>query len=201
MELDAVIKAMEANDGQTKTAAEQPAAPVENTQLDAALEKAAGAPAQEIDAVDVLMKTANELAGTEKEADISHAALCGQAFADGAIAKLAAYDAQVQRAALEEEKVAMAQGYQQPVAYPEEPKYYPEQGMSKVAAESMEFSDDEVVKLAADAGYQATLEKVAEDYNAGHDAALQEVHDTAATEFLKGAAETETLLNMIEQQQ
>jgi len=261
MELDAVIKAMEANDGQTKTAA---AVPVGKSQLNAALEKAAGVPVAQVDAVDVLMKTANELAGTEKEADISHAALCGQAFADGAIAKLAAYDVQVQRAALEEEKVAMAfQPVQTPgagmskiaaasmefsdddvvkiasevgyaatqdlmaqdqgmskeaaasmefsdddvVKIASEVGYaatqdlmVQDQGMSKIAAASMEFSDDDVVKIASEVGYASTQEKIAADYNAGHDDALQEVHNVAATEFLKGAAETETLLGMIEQQ-
>jgi hypothetical protein len=235
MELEAVIKSMEANDGHVKSAAAQTPAVADNTNLKAALEKAAGTPAraQEVDAVQVLMKTASELAGTEKEAEVAHAALCGQAFADGAIAKLAAYDAQVQQVALQEAKVASyaappqmeapmepmskiaaatvdvedqdiakfaaEAGYEHTMKLLEQEKQA--SGMSKFAESTMGMSDDEIVKLAAEAGYQDTLEKLAADYNAGHDDALQQVHDVAATEFLKGAAETEAMLNIIEQQQ
>ena len=184
MELDKVISQMEANEGQQKTAAETPAAdPVEYTELSAALEKAAGAPepeGEEADAVAILMKQANELAGTEKEADIAHAALCGQAFADGAIAKFAAYDAQTRQMST--------------------PEPAPANPMSKVAAATEGMPDEEVVKVAANAGYQVTLEKLAADYNAGHDAALQDVHDQASAEFLKGAAEAEILVNVAQQQ-
>jgi uncharacterized protein YihD (DUF1040 family) len=251
MELDKVIAQMENNDGQTKVASQQ-AAPVATPNLSAALEKAAGVPVQDADAIDVLMKTANELAGTEKEADVAHAALCGQAFADGAIAKLAAYDAQVQQLALQETKVAayipegmskvaaasMELNDEEIVKLASEVGYQTTMnelmgGMSKVAAASMELSDDEIVKLASEVGYQTTvealggeemskvaaatadmsddevvklasevgyqhtIEKIAEEYNEGHNDALQQVHDQAAGEFLKGAAETETLLNML----
>ncbi len=182
MDLQSVIQAMETGDGQTKTAAEAPSA--ESTNLDAALEKAAApvapaSPVAEVDAVEALMKSASELAGTEKESEIAHAALCGQAFADGAISKLAAYDAQVQQAALQEPKIAA-------MAAPIAPA---------PAAEV----DDELIKAAAEAGYQETLQKVAEEYKSGHDTALQEVHNKAATEFLKGAGEVEALCELAAQ--
>ncbi len=181
MDLETTIERMEAEEGQMKSAAALPASPAK-TNLDAALEKAAAAPApatpvvQEMDAVDALMKTANALAGTEKEADIAHAAICGQAFADGAISKLAAYDAQVQRAVLETTKQAAAVGA--PAAQ----------------------SDDDLIKAAAEQGYQDTLEKMSAEYQSGHDDALQQVHDQAATEFLKGAAEVEALVDIAAQQ-
>jgi len=171
MELDAVIKAMEANEeGQVKSAAA-----VNPSELSAAVEKAASAPpapVAEVDAVQALLKTANELAGTEKEAEISHAALCGQAFADGAIAKFAAYDAQVQKASIA----------------PEAPD------MSKV-------SEDQEAQLqaAAEYGYKLAHDKMAEDYRTGHSEAMQQVHALAASEFIKGAAEVTVLVDLINQ--
>ncbi len=174
MNLDAVIKAMEANEGHTKSAAVQPQPSAERATLSSALEKAAGAPVAPVaalDAVEVLMKTANELAGTEKEAEISHAAICGQAFADGAIAKFAAYDVQAKQVELETVKSA---GYAAPVA---------EAKLQEAAAQ----------------GYNFAMEKMAEDYNAGHNEALQQVHDTAAVEFIKGASEVEVMVHLINQ--
>jgi len=172
MELDAVIKAMESRDeGQTKSAA------AENTsRFAAAVEKAASAPSQsvaDVDAVQALLKTANELAGTEKEAEISHAALCGQAFADGAIAKFAAYDTQVQKA-------NMVQG----------------------APHMAKVSEDHEAQLqaAAEYGYKLAHDKMAEEYNAGHSEALQQVHQIAAAEFIKGAAEVTVLVDLLRQQ-
>lgn len=173
MLLNEIIRQMEDSEGQTKSAAAPEEAP--DVKLNKALEKAAGtanrtaAQDSSVDAVDVLFKTANALAGTEKEAEVAHAALCGQAFADGAIAKFAAYDAQMQTV-----KTA---------------------GMS-----TQDMSDEALVKAAAEAGYQETLEKLSAEYQAGHDAALQDVHDQAATEFLKGAAEVEVMVNLVQQQ-
>ena len=174
MNLDAVIKAMEANEGHTKSAAAQPQPSEEKEKLVSALEKAAevpAAPVAELDAVAVLMKTANELAGTEKEAEVSHAAICGQAFADGAIAKFAAYDAQAKQAELSTVK----------------------------SAEANAPATEDQLKEAAAIGYQAAMDKIAEDYEAGHNEALQQVHNTAAAEFIKGASEVEVMVQLINQ--
>ena len=175
MELKDIINQMEDGTAGQEKSASAPAAPANQQQsLDAALEKAAGAPpvqAEPVDAVAALMKTANELAGTEKEAEISHAAICGQAFADGAIAKFAAYDAQVQQA-----------------------------GVSKEASAEPQV-DDELIKAAAEQGYKEAQEKLAGEYQAGHNEALQQVHDMAASEFIKGAAEVEVMVQMAEQAQ
>ncbi len=173
MELDAIISAMEANEGQTKTAAAPQYPSIDQSVLNAALEKAAGTPVPvaEVDAVQTLLKTANELAGTEKQAEVSHAAICGQAFADGAIAKFASYDAQVKQAEL----AAPAQ-------------------MPKEAADF-----DGQLEAAAEYGYKLAHEKMAEDYNEGHNEALQQVHDVAATEFIKGASEVDVMVQLINQ--
>ncbi len=175
MDLENIINQMEATEGQEKSAAAQGVPSSQEVNLNAALEKAAGAPpvqAAPVDAVAALMKTANELAGTEKEAEVSHAAICGQAFADGAIAKFAAYDAQVQTANLHKEAAVHPQN---------------------------NVDDDALIKAAAEQGYQDAQEKLAADYQAGHDEALQQVHDLAAGEFLKGAAEVEVMVQMAEQ--
>jgi hypothetical protein len=172
MELDAVIKAMEANEqGQTKSAAA-----TDSSVVASAIEKAASAPpapTADADAVHALLKTANELAGTEKEAEISHAALCGQAFADGAIAKFAAYDAQVQQAELQNNAYVMP----------------------KVAADQ-----EEQMYAAAEYGYKLAHDKMAADYQEGHNEALRQVHDLAAAEFVKGAAEVTVLVDLLKQQ-
>ena len=170
MDLDTVIKAMEANEqGQTNVAAA-------DEKLAAAVDKVASAPAapaadNNVDAVQAVLKTANELAGAEKEAEISHAALCGQAFADGAIAKFAAYDAQVQQAQLKAP------------------------ALNKVA----EVSEDQLV-AAAEYGYKLAHDKMAEDYDAGHREALQHVHQSAMAEFVKGAAEVQVMVDLISRQ-
>lgn len=182
MELNDVIKSMEA--GQVKSASALEAAPsAQQTNLDAALEKVAGAVpvavAAPVDAVAALMKTANDLAGTEKEAEIAHSALCGQAFADGAIAKFAAYDAQAQQAAPILKEAA-------PIAPFGAPSH---------------LSDDDAVKAAAEQGYREAQNKIAADFKDGYDAALQQVHDTAASEFLKGAAEVEVMVEMAQRAQ
>lgn len=172
MDLDAIISAMEANEGHTKSAAAAPTTPsIDQSILNAALEKAAGAPSApvaETDAVQALLKTANELAGTEKEAEISHAAICGQAFADGAIAKFASYDAQVAQA-----------------------------GVAPMAKHAE--NHDAELQAAAEYGYKLAHDKMAEDYNAGHNEALQQVHDVAANEFIKGASEVEVMVQLINQ--
>jgi len=107
MDLKEVLKQME--EGQEKVAAAQRGTPAvvpqEANALAAALEKAAAAITPEekgaTDAVNALQVVAEKLAAQEREADLAHANLCGQAFADGAINKFAAWDAVT--------KMAMAQ--------------------------------------------------------------------------------------------
>ena len=173
MDLDAIISAMEANEGHTKSAAAQQPPSVNPSVLDNALEKAAHtqAPVAGVDAVQALLKTANELAGTEKQAEISHASICGQAFADGAIAKFASYDAQVHQAAAE--------------------------GSAGIPKEAGDI--DSQLEAAAEYGYKLAHDKMAEDYNEGHNEALQQVHDVAASEFIKGASEVDVMVQLINQ--
>ena len=219
MNLDQVIKDMEASSGLEKEAA----APNTEADLTAALEKAATAPVAETSAdsgnvVESLMKMATQMAGTEKEAEVAHMALCGQAFADAAVSRLEQWEGQAKNAMAqapqaqaqpeinEEElvKAAAEFGYKETmekVAAAQQKAETADPEAEKLAEAVSRMSDDELVKVAAEAGYQETLEKVAADFKAGEDQALQEVHDTAATEFLKGAAETEKMLNFVQQQQ
>lgn len=184
MDLNEVLKAME--EGQTKVAAatapENPEA-LENAESEAlagALSKAAQAVTapESSDPVDSLMQMAESLAGAEKDAEVAFAALCGQAFGDALINKMAAYNAQAQQVAALPETVTN------------------ENALSKIAAEILEQNNPELVqKIAAEAGYADTMEKAAADYQAGQQEALKDVHTLAVGEFLKGAAETEVLLN------
>jgi len=107
--------------------------------------------AEEKNPVDDLLKVASDLAEQEKASEVKEAALCGAAFADAAIQRFAAFDAQM--------KTAAAQGY-------------------------------DAAQAAVD-----PQEKLAADYQAGEAVALQEIQTAAMEEFLKGAAETEVLLD------
>ncbi len=266
MDLDQVLEEMQANETQTKVASAPAAIPAERSDaLLHALEKTAQAPVQPVgaggDVVDDLVKMASELAGTEKEAEVAHASLLGQAFADAAISKFASYEAQATQelAYAEQQKIAAAPYYddgdyatdeelekvavlgygdayalaeaemeKEAASYEDEEDY---EELQKIAAEvgyadaanlvqaEMEkeagyddeaaeidyfvktASDDDVIKVASEAGYSDTIEKIAEDYQEGHDEALQEVHDVAMGEFLKGAAETESIINAIQSAQ
>lgn len=201
MDLSTVIAQLEAQD-QTKTAA-APSPTVEarlQGALAATLEKTAASatpPTASDDPVAGLMKMASELAGSEKEAELALANLLGQAFADGALAKFAAYDAQV--------KIAMAQqdetGEIEVLA-----KTAAEQGyndvMSLAVAEQQEkvagMDDESLVKVAAEKGYNDVIEKVAEaQFEQGFNEQVSQIHKVACGEFLKGAAETEMLLNQV----
>ncbi len=288
MDLDQVLEEMQANETQTKVASAPNAIPAGRSDaLLHALEKTAYAPVQPVgaagDVVDDLVKMASELAGTEKEAEVAHASLLGQAFADAAISKFASYEAQATRelAYVEQQKVAAAPhyddsdyatdaelekiaglGYADAAALVQaemgegtvtddelekvaelgyadaaslvnsemgegtvteselekvaelgyadaanlvQAEMEKEAGYGDEAAEIDYFvktaSDDEVIKVASEAGYSDTVEKIAEDYQEGHDEALQEVHDVAMGEFLKGAAETESIINALSSQQ
>lgn len=73
-------------------------------------EKTASAP--RMSPQEALMKQAELLVGSEKQAEVEHAKILGLAFADAAITKWAAYDAQLKYAAAQEEKYAAAGYYQ-----------------------------------------------------------------------------------------
>jgi hypothetical protein len=206
MDLNSVLKAME--DGQTKTAAENtPVATAEAGALASALEKAAQAiPSRDGgNPVDALMNMAENLAGAEKEAEVAFAAVCGQAFADAAISKFAAYDAQAQIVRAQ----APRQGKEAGMSNEELAKIAAEGGYNaamRVATQGSQekmaaAEENELVKLAATKGYEDTMEKAAADYQAGQQEALNEVHAVAYGEFLKGAAEAEVTLNGLRAQQ
>lgn len=146
------------------------------------------------DPVDDLKKIAADLAGTEKSAELEHAKALGSAFADAVLNKFAAYDAELRKTAsqttpeLEEAiKAAAAQGYQDTNAVLQQQSPYLDQ-LEKAAA-------------AGDPNAQAQLQKIAEEeYTAGQNQALEDVHNLAATEFMKGAMEVGELLKLMEAQ-
>lgn len=197
MDLQQVIAQLEAQD-QTKTAAAVPLASVEarlQGALADTLEKTAASvtpPTATDDPVAGLMKMASELAGSEKEAELALANMLGQAFADGALAKFAAYDAQV--------KIAMSQ---QSSGEPTEDllKQAAEYGYNLAVQQMQEqqgSSNDLLMKKAAEAGYNAVVEKVAaSQFEDGFNTEVANIHTVACGEFLKGAAETEMLLNAV----
>jgi len=210
MEFGKLIESIQANDTE-KTAA----APAEETDagkaLEAALEKVAASAPQEApnaaDPVDDLMKIAADLAGTEKEAELQHAALLGHAFADAAIGTWAAYDAELSKAASEQGaevneqvKQAALQGYQDTVAalnrgVPQE----------KVAGESEEI--EHLVKQAEAQGYsredvynalnELSTKTASEQFVMGQQAAVDEVYAAAYNEFMKGAAVCATVIQAV----
>jgi hypothetical protein len=202
MDLAKVIEQLEAQDLQKTAAAVAPPSVEARLQgaLAATLEKTAASvtpPSGSDDPVQGLMKMASELAGSEKEAELALANMLGQAFADGALAKFAAYDAHV--------KIAMAQEIE---SNQDETlvKSAAEQGYSdvmtlaaQVEQEKIAGLDDEsLVKVAAEQGYNDVMEKVAEaQFEHGFNEQVGEIHTVACGEFLKGAAETEVLLNNV----
>ena len=196
MDLESILNQMETQ-GQDKTAGELPQnvdAKLQSALVDAVQKTAATvAPAPKVAAaspVDDLMKIAETLAGTEKEAELAHAALLGNMFGEAAIAKFAAYDAQVKIAMSKEAATPDEALLKEAVAY----------GYNLAQQEKTAASDDDLLKLAAQKGYEDTQEKIArEQYAAGHDQGLQDIHTAAMTEFMKGAAEVEMLVNLAAQ--
>lgn len=191
MDLSNVIAQLEAQE-QQKTASDSPSveARLQSVLADTLEKTAASAtPVPEADdPVAGLMKQASQLAGAEQETELALANMLGQAFADGAIAKFAAYDAQVKIAMAQEEadssllKSAASQGYADAV--------------SLLKQAQNENSDEAILKQAAEQGYNDAAEKIAEaQYTEGFNAQVNEIHKIACGEFLKGAAETELLLN------
>ena len=192
------------------------AAPVEETDagkaLEAALQKVAASTPQQStgsgDPLTDLMKIAADLAGTEKEGEIKHAAILGHTFADAALGTWAAYDAELSKTASEsathineQVKSAALQGYQDTVA-----ALAANQSHEKVAdTEEVET----LVKQAEAQGYSredvyAALNelntKTAEDQFAmGQQAAVDEVYTAVYNEFLKGAAVAANVLEIARQ--
>lgn len=212
MEFGKLIESIQASDTE-KTAAAPAAETDASKALEAALEKvAASAPLQTghaADPVEDLMKIAADLAGTEKEAELQHAALLGHAFADAAIGTWAAYDAELSKHASEEAvgvneqvKQAALQGYYDTVAalnagVPQE----------KVAADGDEIK--QLVKQAQAQGYsredvytalnELNTKTASEQFVIGQQAAVDEVYATAYNEFMKGAAVAATVIQAVHQ--
>lgn len=165
--------------------------------LEQALEKTAAAPVSKpVDPVEALMVKAAQLAGADQEANKAEATMLGAALADGFLAKMAAAEQEVKVAHAQLPPVQRLQQLAAPLAAPLvstlESTVDPE--IEKIAS-VLELQDvPSMQKMAADAGYQAVMEKAAEDWQIGHDAALQEVANGAYAEFIKGAAETEEML-------
>lgn len=208
MDLENVLNAMEQKEEQEKVASAGSASPPEEAKLAAALDAAVGssapaasAPAAGGDTISDLMKMASELAGTEKEAELAHAALLGQAFADSAINKFAAYEtaAGTVAPATKEAAAPTAQGdlkkaaqYGYDLAVKEIQQA--EEAQEKLAAAAETMSPDDLKKFAADKGWSQVLEKMAADYKQGFDQAIEEAKVAAAQEFIKGAAEVDVLI-------
>lgn len=196
--IDSIIKQMEAPQGISKQAAATQvpqAGAVEMGNLKEALAKTASAtpvaPAAAADPVEGLMVKAAKLAGADHQTNVAEANMLGAAIADGFLAKMASA----------ENSAKVAQANLPPAQYatatlapwtPPVPTIHPE--IEKIAGELEHLDTASMQKLAADAGYQTVMEKAAEDYKVGHDAALQEVANVAYGEFVKGAAETEEML-------
>jgi hypothetical protein len=211
MEFGKLIESIQS--GETEKIA---AAPAEETDagkaLEVALEKvAAAAPQQAAESGDPLtdlMKMASDMAGTEKEVEVKHAALLGHTFADAAIGTWAAYDAELTKNASEsvtqvneQVKEAAIKGYQDTVA-----ALATEQTPEKVAGtEDVET----LVKQAEAQGYsredvytalnELSTKTAEEQFTMGQQTAVDEVYTTVYNEFLKGAAVAANVLEVAPQ--
>jgi NADH dehydrogenase/NADH:ubiquinone oxidoreductase subunit G len=165
-----------------KTAASVPTDALKTAMSDAlkagektAAEQAKPGPVEEV------MKVAAEMANAEMDAAVKQAQILGAALYDGAVARAAQY----QKAA-EELPAAPAK-----IASTQDPEF------SKFASEN-----PELVKQAAQLGYDQTragLEKMADDaYTKGWNDTVEAIYKTAATEFMKAAQITGS---MVEQYQ
>lgn len=190
MQLEQLLKSIERGETE-KTASSQDTTPNTDDQLKAALgralEKVAGEEqtkeAADADPVDALLKIANDLEGVEKQAEIELATSMGRAFADAAVNRWAEFNGQLKQAQYEEQQklASMQAGYQ--------------------TGQQMLADADMQIKQAQAQGNHALAEKLAADqYNAGQEAALVDIHNTAAIEFLKGAAEIETITEALAQE-
>jgi len=212
MEFGKLIESLEVNETE-KTAAAAPAEEIDaGKALEAALEKvAASAPSQSTESGDPLtdlMKIASDLAGTEKEGEIKHAALLGHTFADAALGTWAAYDAELRKQASEsaagvneQVKEAAIQGYQDTVAALNTP-----QPQEKVA-DTQEI--ETLVKQAETRGYsredvytalnELSTKTASEQFAMGQQTAVDEVYTATYNEFMKGAAVAAKVLEVARQ--
>jgi len=211
MQFGKLIESLQA--GETEKTA---AAPAEETDagkaLEAALQKVAtSAPQQDADSGDPLadlMKIAADLAGTEKEGEIKHAAILGHTFADAALGTWAAYDAELRKTASEsatqineQVKSAALQGYQDTVA-----ALAADQPQEKVA-DTQEI--ETLVKQAEAQGYsredvytalnELNTKTAEEQFAMGQQAAVDEVYTAVYNEFMKGAAVAANVLEIARQ--
>jgi hypothetical protein len=97
MDLDSILRSMETDTRQEKIASAVSKQSHDSAALAAALTKVAEAETANAhfsnnDPVEGLLKMAETLAASEEERDLALASICGDAFADAAIAKLAAYE-------------------------------------------------------------------------------------------------------------
>lgn len=223
MEFDKLLQTLEGAD--TEKTASAPEATGPNKALQEALKKTLDKTASDAtpnppasNPIDDLEKLAEEIAGTEKEAELIHAASMGRAFADAALEQFSATEgklAQMQDMAAplkpvepsqqevdnavklaadigysDAQNVVMESAFQEKIASgsPEEVDE-----LIKVAHE--EGRDDLLVKAAADKGYIETQEKIAgAQYEQGAQEALADVHKLASDEFVKGAQEANVLI-------
>lgn len=203
MDLNSIIDQLES---QTKTASVSPtSAPSVDNRLQGALASALEKTAAQAvadnqvsasDPVAGLMKMASELAGAERDTELALANMAGQAFADGAIAKFAAWDASVKTAAYE---ATQANDIQQLVKSASECGYNDVLALAAANQEKTAGVTEYELQKVAEQGYNTVMEKAAADYQQGYTQQLSEIHDLASREFLKGAAETEVLLQHVRQ--
>jgi hypothetical protein len=234
MNFESLLQQIE-NPGTEKTAGAPPAEGGKDTALQqalkATLEKVGSqsSPAAESasgDPIDDLMKLAGDMAQTEKDAEILHAAKMGRAFADACQESLAAADAKCASVGIEAAaapimpalpilsgnadvealtKQAAEQGYQdtQERLFVEKVATVDNPGMHDALIKEATDAgrEDLLVKAAAEVGYRETHEKIAAtQFALGQEDALQEVHNVLTQEFLKGAAEVQLMVELAKQQ-
>lgn len=223
MDFDTLLQTLEDNGTEKTAAAPQGQGPDKALQeaLKQTLTKTASAPAPATassNPIDDLEKLAEEIAGTEKEAELIHATNMGRAFADAAIEQFSSMQAKMaqveslqpvvretgvsQQEVNHAVKVAAEQGYadaQEAVidtAFREKiASASPEETTELIKVAQEAGRDDLLVKAAADQGYRETQEKIAAaHYAQGESDALAEVHNLASAEFIKGAQEANILI-------
>jgi len=192
--------------GSEKTASEgDAAAPVNTDELKGALGdlleegQQKEAAVAEGNPIDGLVKMAEELTELDKEAEESHVRNLAIAFADSAHRRWNELNEKVGSVIdtsplADAVKLAAQQGHADATEAL--------QGQQKEASQEEQFQ--QIVKLAeaGDAEAQEFLQKLAaEEYEAGQQAALEEVHKTASVEFLKGAGEVQALLTLAQAQE
>jgi len=144
---------------------------------------------------DALLKVAQEMADNEKQAEILHSRECGRNFANALIETVAAADAAVKTAQLQEAQHAAV------LPPSPEPKLASSDEELYKAAAEIGYTDT-VQKLAAEAGYHETMEKVAAvEFEQGQQIALDEIHKAASAEFIRGAQEVDVMIQAAQQQQ